>query len=70
MKIFLTYALLFAVAGVGLLLQDESFIFKTVLFLAVAVPILWIALLKYLTEQEKQIKELERRVYELENKRR
>lgn len=68
MKILLTFALLFAVAGIGLFLQDESFTFKTVLALAVAVPILWIALLKYLTEQEKRIKELENRVYELENK--
>jgi hypothetical protein len=41
-----------------------------VLALGVAVPILWIALLKYLAQLEKQIKELESRVYELENKKR
>lgn len=68
MKILLAFILI--IAGIGLLIQDESFIFKTVVALATAVPILWIALLKYLAELEKQYKELERRVYELENKRR
>lgn len=70
MKILVPYLFLFAVAGIGLFFQDESFVFKTVLALAVAVPLLWIALLQYLTKQETRIKELESRIYELENKRR
>lgn len=70
MKIFLTFSLLFIVAGIGLFIQDESFIFKTVLFLIIALPILWIALLRYLIAQDNRIKELETKVYDLENKRR
>ena len=69
MKVFLAFSLLFIVSGIGLFIQDESLIFKTVLFLVVSIPILWIALLRYLIAQDNRIKELETKVYDLENKR-
>lgn len=50
--------------------KDESFIFKTVIFFIIAVPIFFVLFIKVFEEQQNRMKELEDRVYELENKKR
>ncbi len=50
--------------------KDESFIFKTVIFLIVALPIFFVLFIKIFEEQQSKIKDLEDRVYKLENKNR
>lgn len=65
----IAFICLLTVGLVGLFFHDESFIFKSVLFLIVAIPVLWFLLVKCLQEQDNRIKELEERVYELEKRR-
>lgn len=50
--------------------KDESFVFKSVIFLMIVIPLFYMLFAKVVAEHQNKMKELEDRVRELENKRR
>ena len=70
MKNLLLLAVFAAYLALVYFFKDESFIFKTVIFLIIAVPLFYVLFARVVEEQQKRIKELEDRVFELQNKRR
>lgn len=54
--------------GLVYFFKDESLVFKAVIFLIIALPIFFVLFIKVFEEQQNRMRELEDRVYELENK--
>ncbi len=54
--------------GCGLVFEKETWVFKTLLFLATSIPFLLLFAMSSIHEMGKKISELENRIYDLENK--
>jgi hypothetical protein len=52
----------------GFILENESWIMKTVIFIIVAAPVLFFFFIRVLEDYENRIKSLENRIYDLENR--
>lgn len=65
---FLAIGWLVLAFGGGVIFEKETFLFKTILFVITAVPFLLLLALSEIHELGKKIKELENRIYILENR--
>jgi len=68
MRASITIGVLIICIVLGFIFQDEPFMFKAIVFISIAAPILYALLLMVLQEHENKIKSLENRIYDLENR--
>jgi flagellar motor component MotA len=68
MKSYLGLLFVIVLIVMGFLMENVSWITKTVIFIIVAAPILFVVFTRVLEDYEKRIKSLENRIYDLENR--